>query len=145
MYQATLFSDLVKRTELTTISQLIGAGFFIAILLASLGLSGLASFTAANRTKEIGIRKINGSTTYQVMELLGKNYTRWLITSIIIALPIAYLIGTVFLRRFGLHASMPIFPFIVGPLIAYIMALSAVSLQSWRVASKDPVEALRYE
>jgi putative ABC transport system permease protein len=145
MYQATLFSDLVKRTELTTISQLIGVGFFIALLLASLGLSGLASFTATSRTKEIGIRKINGSTTYQVMKLLGKNYTRWLITSIIIALPVAFLAGSVFLRRFGLHATMPLLPFIAGPLIAYIIALSAISLQSWRVATRNPVEALRYE
>ena len=72
MFQTTLFSDLVKRTELTTISQLMGVGFFIAILLASLGLSGLASFTAASRTKEIGVRKINGSTTYSGYETAGK-------------------------------------------------------------------------
>ena len=144
-YYASLFSDLIKRSELTTVSTLIGVGFIIAIMLASLGLSGLASFTATSRSKEIGIRKINGSTTFLVMQLLGKNYTKWLITSIIIALPAAYLVGKIFLSRFIVHAPMPIGAFIEGPLIAYIIALSAVSFQSWRVASRNPVEALRYE
>jgi len=144
-YQASLFSDLVKRSELTTISNLVGVGFIIALMLANLGLSGLASFTATSRTKEIGIRKINGSTTYQVIQLLGKNYTKWLITSIIIALPVAYLIGKIFLSRFIFHAPMPVWAFIAGPLIAYIIALLAVSFQSWRVATRNPVDSLRYE
>jgi len=145
MFQASLFSDLVKRSELITTSKVIGAAFIIALMLACLGLSGLVSFTAASRTKEIGIRKINGATTFVVMQLLGKNYTKWLIISIIIALPVAYLIGNMFLSRFNFHAPMPIWPFIAGPLIAYIIALSTVTLQSWRVASRNPVEALRYE
>jgi len=145
MFRASLFSDLMKRTELTTISKLIGVAFIIALMLAILGLSGLASFTATRRTKEIGIRKINGSTTIMVMKLLGKNYSKWLITSILIALPVAWLVGNVFLSRFNFHAPMPVMPFIAGPLVAYIIALSAVSLQSWRVANRNPVEALRYE
>jgi ABC-type antimicrobial peptide transport system permease subunit len=145
MFQAMLFSDLVKTSELTTSSKVIGAAFIIALLLACLGLSGLASFTAVSRTKEIGIRKINGATTLAVMKMLGKNYTKWLIISIIIALPVAYLIGNIFLTRFNFHASMPVWTFIAGPLIVYVIALSAVTLQSWRVATKNPVEALRYE
>ncbi len=145
MFQAMLFSDLVKTSELTTSSRVIGAAFIIALLLACLGLSGLASFTAVSRTKEIGIRKINGATTFAVMKMLGKNYTKWLIISIIIALPVAYLIGNIFLTRFNFHASMPVWTFIAGPLIVYVIALSAVTLQSWRVATRNPVEALRYE
>jgi ABC-type antimicrobial peptide transport system permease subunit len=145
IFQATLFSDFVKTTELTTSSKVIGAAFLIALMLACLGLSGLASFTAASRTKEIGIRKINGATTILVMQLLGKNYSKWLTMSIIIALPVAYLVGNIFLSRFNFHAPMPIWTFIAGPLIAYIIALSAVSFQSWRVATRNPVEALRYE
>ena len=145
MFQANLFSNLMKTSELTTISKLIGIAFIIALMLACLGLSGLASFTAASRTKEIGIRKINGATTILVMRLLGKNYTKWLIISIIIAIPVAYLLGNIFLYRFNFHAPMPVWPFIAGPLIAYIIALSTVSWQSWRVAARNPVEALRYE
>lgn len=145
MFQASLFSDIVKRSELTTISKLIGVAFIVALMLACLGLSGLASFTAASRTKEIGIRKINGATTIQVMQLLGNNYSKWLIISIIISLPVAYLVGNIFLSRFNFHAPMPIWPFFAGPLIAYIIALSTVGLQSWRIATRNPVEALRYE
>jgi putative ABC transport system permease protein len=145
MYYASIFSDVIKRSELTTVSALIGVGFIIALMLASLGLSGLASFTATSRTKEIGIRKINGSTMYLVMKLLVKNYTKWLMTSIFIALPVAYLVGKIFLSRFNVHTPMPVWPFIAGPFIAYFIAMSAASMQSWRVATRNPVEALRYE
>ncbi len=144
-FNAILFSDLTRRTELTTISRVIGAAFIIALLLACLGLSGLASFTALSRTKEIGIKKINGASTLLIMRMLGKNYTRWLIISTIIALPIAFLLCRIFLARFNFRVDMPVWPFIAGPLIAYILALSAVSILSWRVASRNPVEALRYE
>jgi ABC-type antimicrobial peptide transport system permease subunit len=144
-YQATLFSDLLKRSELTTISKVIGIAFIIALMLACLGLYGLASFTAVSRTKEIGIRKINGATTIQVMQMLGKNYTKWLIISIIFALPVSFMVGSIFLSRFNFRSSMPLWPFIAGPFIAYIIALSAVSLQSWGVASRNPADALRYE
>lgn len=145
MFSGVLFSDMNKNSELTTTSNVIGAAFIIALLLACLGLSGLASFTAVSRTKEIGIKKINGAATFTIMKLLGKNYTRWLMISIIIALPVAYLLSNVFLSRFTYHVSMPLWPFVAGPLIAYILALGAVSLQSWRVANRNPVEALRYE
>ncbi len=145
MFQASLFSDLTKISELTTTSNIFGAAFIIALMLACLGLSGLASFTATTRTKELGIRKINGATTILVMQLLGKNYTKWLLISIIIALPVAFLLGNNFLSRFSFHAPMPIWTFIVGPVAAYIIALSAVSLQSWRAATRNPVQALRYE
>ena len=72
MFQTRLFSDLVKTSELTTSSRVIGVAFIIALMLACLGLSGLASFTAVSRTKEIGIRKINGATTIAVMQDAGK-------------------------------------------------------------------------
>jgi ABC-type antimicrobial peptide transport system permease subunit len=144
-FNAILFSDLTRSTELTTISKVIGAAFIIALLLACLGLSGLASFTAVSRTKEIGIKKINGASTLLVMRMLGKNYSKWLVISTVIALPFAFLLGRIFLGRFNFHASMPIWPFLAGPLIAYLLAIAAVSLQSWKVAGRNPVESLRYE
>jgi putative ABC transport system permease protein len=145
VFQASLFSDLKEYRDLSTPSKLVGAAFFIALLLACLGLSGLASFTAQSRTKEIGIRKTSGATTLSVMHLLGVNYTKWLIIAVSIALPIAFLLGNLFLSRFHFHTSMPIWAFIVGPIIACLFALSAVSWQSWRASTRNPVEALRYE
>lgn len=145
VFQATLFSDLLKRSELNSSSNIVGAAFFVALLLACLGLSGLASFTAESRTKEIGIRKTNGATTLSVMQLLGKNYTRWLVIAISIALPVAFLLGNMFLLRFHFRTPFPAWAFIAGPVIAYFVALTAVSWTIWRAATRNPVEALRYE
>jgi ABC-type antimicrobial peptide transport system permease subunit len=144
-YVPQTFGDMRRRTELTTTSNLIGVAFIIAILLACLGLSGLASFTCESRTKEIGIRKVNGGTTMTILRLLGASYLKWITFAAIIAFPIAFLLGRVFLARFNFHTSMPLWAFIAGPLIACIIALLTVGWQSWRAASKNPVEALRYE
>ena len=81
-----------------------------------MGLFGLASFTSENRTKEIGIRKANGATTLSVMRLLLTSYTKWLIIAFIIALPIAFMLGKIFLGRFYFHTPMPLWAFIAGPL-----------------------------
>jgi putative ABC transport system permease protein len=143
--QVNFYSDFMKRTELTTASYLVGLAFFISILLACLGLTGLASFTAASRTKEIGIRKINGASVTSIMKLLGINYSKWLTIASVISLPFAFLLANVFLSRFNFKTGMPYWAFIVGPFIAYTIALTAISLQSWRAATRNPVEALRYE
>ena len=144
-YMPQTFGDMRKRTELTTTSNLIGVAFIIAILLACLGLFGLASFTSESRTKEIGIRKVNGGTTLSILRLLGASYLKWITVAAFIAFPAAYLLGRVFLARFNFHASMPLWAFVAGPLIACMIALITVGWQSWRAASKNPVEALRYE
>jgi putative ABC transport system permease protein len=144
-YQPVLFRDLQDYSGLKTTSNLVGLAFFIALILACLGFSGLASFTAERRTKEIGIRKTNGATTFSIMLLLLKNYTRWLTIAFIISLPVAYILGNIFLSRFHFRSPMPLWTFIAGPSTAYIVALLTVSWQSWRVATRNPVEALSCE
>ena len=144
-FQPVLFSDLPDFSGLRTTSNLVGLAFFIALILACLGLSGLASFTAERRTKEIGIRKANGATIYSIMHLLLKNYTRWLTIAFFLALPLAFLLGKIFLARFYFSSPMPLWVFIAGPSIAYIVALLTVSWQSRRAATRNPVEALKYE
>jgi len=126
-------------------ANLVGLASVIAILLACLGLFGLASFTVESRTKEIGIRKANGATIWSIMRLLLANYSKWVVIAFIIAMPIAFLLGNIFLGRFFFHTSMPLWAFLVGPLIAYFIALVTVGSQSWRAASRNPVDALRYE
>ncbi|OQB58196.1 MAG: putative ABC transporter permease YknZ [Bacteroidetes bacterium ADurb.Bin145] len=144
-FAPTLYKDLPSYSNLDMSSDLAGTACFIALLLACLGLSGLASFSASSRTKEIGIRKTNGATTLSVIKLLGIGYTRWLIISFIIALPIAFLLGRIFLMRFYFHSPLPLWVFVAGVCITYTIALLSVSVQSWRAASRNPVEALRYE
>ena len=144
-YHPILFSDLPDFAGLKTTSNLVGFAFFIALLLACLGLSGLASFTAEKRTREIGIRKANGATIISIMHLLLKSYTMWLTIAFFIALPISFLLGKIFLSRFYFHTSMPFWVFIAGPPVACIVALLTVSWQSLRAATKNPVEALSCE
>jgi len=144
-FQPVLFSDLPDFAGLKTTSNLVGLAFFIALILACLGLSGLASFTAEKRTKEIGIRKTNGATTFSIMKLLLNNYTRWLTIAFLIAVPVSFFLGNVFLGGFHFRSPVPLWVFIAGPLTAYIVALLTVSLQSWRAATKNPVESLRYD
>ena len=124
---------------------MVGMAFIIALLLACMGLFGLASFTSENRTKEIGVRKANGATTLSVIGLLLTSYTKWLTIAIFIALPIAILLGKNFLGRFNFHSPMPVWAFIAGPAIASVVALMTVISQTWSVANRNPVKSLRYE
>jgi putative ABC transport system permease protein len=144
-FTATLFRDLAPITDLNLPSKLVGLAFIISLLLACLGLSGLATFTTENRTREIGIRKVNGATTQSIMRLLLTSYAKWLIIAFLIALPVAFQLGKAFLGRFNFHSPMPVWPFISGPAIAFIIALFAAGLQTWSVANRNPVNALRNE
>ena len=144
-FQATLFRDLIPYSNLSLPSRLVGLAFIIAILLACLGLFGLASFISENRTKEIGIRKANGATTISVMGLLLKSYTKWLAIAFVIGIPLAFLLGKIFLGRFYFHTPIPVWAFFAGPAIAALVALLTVGSQTWSVANRNPVKALRYE
>jgi putative ABC transport system permease protein len=144
-YQSTIFRDLIPYSDLSLPSRLVGLAFIIALLLACTGLFGLASFTTENRTKEIGIRKANGATTFSVMRLLLTSYTKWLTLAFFIALPIALMAGSKFLGRFHFHTQIPLWAFFAGPLIAFTVSLLTVCSQTWRAASRNPVKALRYE
>jgi putative ABC transport system permease protein len=144
-FRSTLFRDLIPYSNLSLPSRLVGVAFIIALLLACMGLFGLASFTSENRTKEIGIRKANGANTLSVMRLLLTSYTKWLTIAFLIALPVAFIFGKSFLGRFYFHSPVPLWAFIAGPLIAFAVALLTVSSQTWNVASRNPVKSLRYE
>jgi putative ABC transport system permease protein len=144
-FQATLFGDLTPYSDLSLPSKLVGLAFIIALILACMGLFGLASFTSENRTKEIGVRKANGATTSSVMLLLLTSYTRWLTIAFFIALPISFLVGKIFLKRFYFHTPMPLWAFLAGPVIAFVVALLTVSSQTWSVANRNPIKALQYE
>ncbi len=145
IFKATLFRDLIPYTDLSLPSRLVGLAFIIALIMACLGLYGLASFTSENRTKEIGIRKSNGATNASVMILLLASYIKWLTISFLLALPLAFMLSKNFLMRFNFHAPMPEWAFLAGPVIASAVALLTVSYQSWCMANRNPVKTLRHE
>ncbi len=117
----------------------------LAILIASLGLFGLASFTAEQRTKEIGIRKALGASVPGVIILLVKEFTRWIILANLIAWPTAYLILRNWLQAYAYRTPMAWWVFAVSGASALLVAILTVAYQSIRAALANPVKSLRYE
>ena len=117
----------------------------IAILIACMGLFGLASFFSEKRTKEIGIRKVNGATIAEMMTMLNTKFIKWVFIAFLIATPIAFYAMHEWLQSFAYKTKLSWWIFFIAGIIALIIALITVSFQSWKAAIKNPVEALRYE
>jgi putative ABC transport system permease protein len=118
---------------------------FIAILIACIGLFGLSSMLLDKRTKEIGIRKVNGAKVSEILTLLNKDFVKWVIIAFGIATPVAYCAMTKWLENFAYKTHLNWWIFALSGLLALGIALLTVSWQSWKAATKNPVEALRYE
>ena len=117
----------------------------VAVLISSLGLYGLASHFIINRTKEIGIRKVNGANVREVISLLNKGFIQWVIIAFVLATPVSYVIMQKWLQNFAYKTTLSWWIFALSGLLALGIALLTVSWQSWRAATRNPVEALRYE
>jgi len=121
------------------------ASSMLAIIIACLGLSGLSAYSIARRTKEIGIRKTNGARIAQVLVLLNKDFVKWIVIAIVIAAPVAWFAMDKWLQNFAYRIEISWWIFAVSGAIAAGIAVITVTLQSWRAATRNPVEALRYE
>jgi len=117
----------------------------LSIFIACLGLFGLASFTAEQRIKEIGIRKALGASVSEIIFLLSKDFTKWIIVANIIAWPIAYLVMNSWLQNFAYRINIGMGTFVLAGALALIIALLTVGYQAVRAARANPVDALRYE
>jgi len=117
----------------------------LAILIACLGLFGLASFTAERRTKEIGVRKALGASVPNIVFLLSREFTRWVIIANVIAWPLAYYFMNQWLQGFAYRIDINLITFVLASLITLLIALLTVSYQSIRAATINPVDAIRYE
>ncbi|MFO7658594.1 MAG: FtsX-like permease family protein [Bacteroidales bacterium] len=117
----------------------------MAIIISCMGLFGLSAFTAQKRLKEIGIRKTNGAKTTEIMLLLTHDFSKWVIIAFIIACPVAWFILNKWLQNFAYRTNLSWWVFAAAGAVALAVALLTVSWQSWRAASRNPVEALRYE
>ena len=118
---------------------------FLAIFIACLGLFGLSSFIAENKTKEIAIRKVNGASVGSIIILLNKEFLKWVLIAIIIALPISYLWMSKWLETFIFRIDTSFFEFIISGIVALIIAFSTILFHAIRAANSNPLESLRYE
>lgn len=125
--------------------QLMGYFAFIAILLASIGLLGMASFIMTSRIKEIGIRKINGAKVSEIMNMLNISFVKWMGISFVIATPIAYYSMNRWLENFAYRVSLSWWVFALAGLISLFIVLLTVSWLTFKAARRNPIEALRYE
>ena len=117
----------------------------ITVFIACLGLFGLAAFTAEQRTKEIGIRKVLGASVSTIIILLSKEFTKWVLISNIIAWPIAFYAMNKWLQNFAYRIQIGLGVFILSGVIAMLIAIFTVSYQAFKAANSNPVEALKYE
>lgn len=124
------------------------SGYFalFAIIISCLGLFGLAAFTAERRLKEIGIRKALGSSATNIVLLLSGDFTRMVVVSIIIGIPISYwFLSSWFLPRFAFHIELSPWYFVIGGMIALVIAWITVASQAIKAANVNPVKCLRSE
>ena len=117
----------------------------LAIIIAALGLFGLASFEAERRTREIGIRKVMGSTAFGIVRILVGKFTFWVVMSNIIAWPVAWLIIQRWLDNFAYKTETSILIFVLAGLFSLLIALMTVTIKSLHTAQRNPVYALRHE
>jgi len=117
----------------------------LGIIISMLGLFGMASFSTNRRIKEIGIRKINGAKTWDLLVLLNTDYLKWVLLSLFIGIPIGYYLVVKWLENFSYRTSISMWLIITCVLFTITIALLSVNWLCLKVARKNPVEALRYE
>ena len=110
-----------------------------------MGILGQIFMISLNRVKEIGIRKINGAKISEVLILLNRDFLKWIAIAFVIATPIAWYAMFKWLENFAYKTSLSWWIFVLAGLLAMGIALITVSFQSWKAATKNPVESLRYE
>ncbi len=128
------------------IAVLIRITTLITIFIALLGLLGLSSFIAEQKTKEVGLRKVHGATIANILLLLYKDFARLILIAFIMAVPIAWWRLSIWLESNFVYFQEPQwFTFILAGAIAFIIGLGTISYYIIKVASRNPVEAIKYE
>ncbi|NQU80669.1 MAG: FtsX-like permease family protein [Bacteroidetes bacterium] len=117
----------------------------LAILIASLGLFGLTSFTAEQRTKEIGIRKANGAKEIHILRLLTKEVAVLVCIATLIAWPVTWFAMKTWLQNFHFRINLSPFEFIISLLITLAIALLTISYRALKAVNTNPADALRHE
>jgi putative ABC transport system permease protein len=146
-FSYTYFDDLMNEEykEELHLKNITTAFSILAILISVLGILGMTVFSIDRKIKEIGIRKVNGATVSEILTMLNKDFVKWVAIAFVIATPIAYYAMHKWLENFAYKTELSWWIFALAGLLALGIALLTVSWQSWRAATRNPVEALRYE
>lgn len=116
-------------------------GFLISII----GISALSLFISQQRTKEIGVRKVNGASVYEIITMFNNYFIKWIAIAFVIAVPISYIAMQKWLENFAYKTALSWWIFALAGFITIVIVLLTVSWQTFSAARKNPVEALRYE
>ena len=127
------------------LSDLFGVFSLMTVFIACLGRLGPASFTAEQRFREIGIRKVLGASISNIVILLSREVTALILLSNVIAWPLAYLVMDRWLQNFAYRVGMSLATFVVGGLLTFLIALLTVSYQSINAACVNPVKSLQHK
>ena len=136
--------DLLYQSDKNTF-RLMGYFTALAVIIACMGLFGLALFMMRSRTKEIGIRKVLGASIIHILISLTKDFTIWIIIAYIIALPVAFYGINEWLQNFAYRIDITIWPFILTGALTLFIALITVGYQAIKAASANPIKSLKYE
>jgi len=117
----------------------------LAIIIAMMGVFGLVSLSTQQRTKEIGVRKVNGAHTDRIVRMFCNEYLRWLLIAFVIACPVAFLMMNSWLNEFAYRTSLSWWLFPMAGIIIFIITMITVIAQTYRTASQNPITSLRYE
>lgn len=128
-----------------TMLKLINLFSILVIIVACLGLTGLSIFISEKRTKEIGIRKVNGATIFEIVNMLNLDFVKWVGIAFVVATPIAYYATQKWLENFAYKTDLNWWIFALAGLFALVIAITTVSWSTFRAARRNPVVALRYE
>jgi putative ABC transport system permease protein len=146
-FQYTFLDDNLDRfyNEEVRFGKIIGWGGGLSIFLSCLGLFGLATLAAANRTKEVGIRKVLGASYTQLVGLLSRDFLGLVLIALVVAAPFAWYIMQVWLESFAFRISINWWHIALAGVAALLITFFTVALQSIRAVLSNPVETLRYE
>ena len=146
-FSISFFDEVFERAYFTEqrVARIFGAFSFLAIFIACLGLFGLTTFAAEQRTKEIGIRKVLGASDSKIFLLLSKEFIRWVLLANLIAWPIAYYAMNRWLQNFAYRIHIGIAAFLISGGTALLIAYLTVSYQSIKSARTNTADSLRYE
>lgn len=147
VFETTYLTDRIEQFYQRERNQLkiLTAFSLLAIMLSIMGLFGISLITIIKRRKEIGIRKVNGSSVSWVLLMLNLDFLKWVLVAVVISIPFSVWFLKDWMERFAYRTAVSWWIFAVAAVSAVIVAVLTVSWQSWRAATRNPVEALRYE